>query len=190
MKNFLGRNYKIIITIGLIVLSAFMFLIILIKKPQVTSAEPVMNYKEMALINKNISFPFEQKIKISEDNLSYLDFFLADDSLSKFPFSVEITNQDGETVFEHFYEDYGSNIIRVDPKTKAGDEISLVIRCIECKNNVRFQVYSGEKDYLFSLKYSQKNNNWFFLYPIILFIFAFVLGFYCRKEKDEKISSK
>jgi hypothetical protein len=147
---------------------------------------------------KEISFPFEQKVKVSTDNLSYLDFYLEDYSLDDYDYYLEIFDLEGNIYFSNNYSDYVSNIIQTNfGLIKDSNELELTMRidCDEC-NNVSVAVAKskdsntsivGLEDYTMVISaVNYVRNTSFYWYSILGIVIAFTLLPIAWGEKNEK----
>lgn len=182
----------------LIFASVLLALIVIIKKPMKLVTTYTYNTGVDVVLEK-VTFPMEQDIKVNVDNLSAITIYPEDDSLNKYQYQVEITDEDDKQLFYHDFKDYNGDQmyfyfgIIPDSKNKI---LHVKINCDECKNvkmgigkslNKETSILENSGN---TLKISMNNyskNNSFYWYSILAIVIALTLLPLARsEEKNEK----
>lgn len=142
IKKFFIKNYKLIISYGFIFFGIITAITIIIVKPQ--KSETLFLYDSSSTSQTMpVSFPFEIQIKNKANNLNYVDFYLGNDSLNEYQYTLKLYDE-AKIYFEHEYVNYNSNIIRI-PITEGIEldkVLTLNIDCKQCKD-VKFDLYKS-----------------------------------------------
>lgn len=182
------------ISYGFIVFGVITAIAIVIVKPQKSSMQFVYDSTSTAQ-TEPIEFPFEMKIENKAENLSYIDFYLGNDSLNKYQYDLKLYTGD-KIYFEHEYTDYASNIIRVPvgEKIELGESLTLSIDCKQCKN-VLFDLYgsdgksyiaNNEEKVLQTVEVGKSTNYGYLWYAALFIAIGFTLLPLAKEEYEKK----
>lgn len=170
------NNWKLLFSLGIIILGILLFSIVLIKQPMKKTSNVLYDSSEKIVIKK-VDFPIVQKLKVDIDNLSGFWIYLEDYSLNDYKYDIKLIDKKGKKYFYNVFDNYESNIIYINLEcinNSKNMEFDLVINCKKC-NNVKMAIAIDKKgnDTLKMMEEHYENNTRIYYWHSIL---AVIIG--------------
>lgn len=197
-NKYILKKRKSIFCYSLVFISLILCLFILVIKPKKVETVQSFESKNDYELTK-ISFPFEQKIKINDNNLYFIDFYLHDLSINNYNYHLELLDDNNKLYYEHDYVNYDSDIIRISfaPLINSKDlNLKLRLTCDDC-NDVYFATskVSDNDTYIVNdedrtmnvyLSYYLDNRSYYWYVLLMLAVSFTLLPIALEEEKHEK----
>lgn len=145
--NYLKQKWKLLFCYLLILMGVLLILIVLIIRPIKKTTDYLYSQSEESILTE-VKFPLQEKIKISNNKLTSLWLVLGDDSINNYVYEITLTNPSGKVYYQNIYNNYNSNIIRMDLgiiEKSYNEDLTLTIDCEECKD-IKVETNGTKKD--------------------------------------------